>query len=52
MLIVVLVEIERCSGRCSPSTYSVVVVVVAVVLTLTHRYNADRGHRTGSNVAV
>ena len=27
----------------------VVVVVVAVVLTLTHRYNADRGHRTGSN---
>ena len=26
----------------------VVVVVVAVVLTLTHRYNAVRGHRTGS----
>ena len=27
----------------------VVVVVVVVVLTLTHRYNAFRGHRTGSN---
>ena len=27
----------------------VVVVVVAVVLALTHRYNAVRGHRTGSN---
>ena len=25
------------------------VVVVVVVLTLTHRYNAVRGHRTGSN---
>ena len=28
--------------------YYIVVVVVAV-LTLTHRYNAVRGHRTGSN---
>ena len=28
----------------------VVVVVVVVVLTLTHRHNAVRGHRTGSNV--
>ena len=28
---------------------AVVVVVVVVVLTLTHRYNAVRGHRTGSN---
>ena len=27
----------------------VVVVVVVVVLTLTHRYNAFRGHRTGYN---
>ena len=27
----------------------IVVVVVVVVLTLTHRYNAFRGHRTGSN---
>ena len=27
----------------------VVVVVVVVVLTLTHRYNAVLGHRTGSN---
>ena len=27
----------------------VVVVVVVVFLTLTHRYNAVRGHRTGSN---
>ena len=26
----------------------VVVVVFAVVLTLTHRYNAVRGHKTGS----
>ena len=26
-----------------------VVVVVVIVLTLTHRYNAVRGHRTGSN---
>ena len=24
-------------------------VVIVVVLTLTHRYNAVRGHRTGSN---
>ena len=28
---------------------AVVVVVVVVVLTLTHRYNAVRRHRTGSN---
>ena len=27
----------------------VVVAVVAVVLALPHRYNAVRGHRTGSN---
>ena len=27
----------------------VVVAVVVVVLTLTHGYNAVRGHRTGSN---
>ena len=25
------------------------IVVVVVVVTLTHRYNAVRGHRTGSN---
>ena len=25
------------------------VVVVVVILTLTHRYDAVRGHRTGSN---
>ena len=24
-------------------------IVVVIVLTLTHRYNAVRGHRTGSN---
>ena len=29
--------------------FVVVVVVVVVVLTLTHRHNAVRGHRTGSN---
>ena len=34
-----------------PSAYAVVVVVVVVVvvLTLSHGYNAVRGHRTGSN---
>ena len=31
------------------SGVTVVVVVVVVVLTLTHGYNAVRGHRTGSN---
>ena len=31
---------------------AVVVVVVVVVLALTHRYNAVRGHRTGSNNSV
>ena len=30
-------------------SYMVVVIVVVVVLTLTHGYNAVRGHRTGSN---
>ena len=31
------------------TTATVTTAVVAVVLTLTHRYNAVRGHRTGSN---
>ena len=31
------------------TTADAVVVVVVVVLTLTHRYHAVRGHRTGSN---
>ena len=30
-------------------TTAVVVAVVVVVVTSTHRYNAFRGHRTGSN---
>ena len=31
-------------------TYAeIVVVVVVVILTLTHRYDVVRGHRTGSN---
>ena len=33
-------------------SYNVVVVVFVVALTLTHRYNAVRGHGTGANVAV
>ena len=31
------------------ASYVVVVVVVVVVFTSTHRYNAVRGHKTGSN---
>ena len=43
----VQLQVSRCPD---PVMFDVVVVVVVVVvLTLIHRYNAVRGHRTGSN---
>ena len=35
--------------NCAGAAGAAATVVVVVVLTLTHRYNAVRGHRTGSN---
>ena len=36
-------------GTTTTAVTTAVVAVVVVVLTLTYRYNAVRGHRTGSN---
>ena len=44
------VNIYRTSkGECMVSGSTAVVAVLVLVLTRTHRYNAARGHRTGSN---